>query len=410
MKAFLPLLCLPLFLYSHTLEELVEISHKNRVVEAASFSVNAKEKAYESTQSGYLPTINIGGAYLNTYKETPASAQNTLRANASLQYILYDGGKKDALYDQLLYTVDAGKENLEAVKNTISLDVTRLYFAYLSLSADKEATHQEIKQLEAELQRLEMFYKTGSVTRDEVDKIDSRLKNADVVLNEIELGIQRVLHTLEYYTTQEITIINPGSTLKIETVQSSQTRPDIKVLEFEAQALMSEALTRKSNNLPTLFFDNTLSYSEYYFDDKVYEKNSLPNEQNVASLNFAWNVFDFGATTEAYESKQFEYLAKKATLDYEKNKADVNYRLAKKELDLANLNIKATKATLDAASSTYELIKLKYQNGTIDNVAYLQALSEKFSAQRGYERAKNDVEIKKAEVLFYSGHTIKEFL
>jgi outer membrane protein TolC len=379
------------------------------VVEAASFAVHAKEKVYESTKSGYLPTVNIGGAYLHTMKETMSSAKNTLRANASLQYILYDGGKRGALYDQLLFSVDAQKENLEAVKNTISLDVTRLYFEYLSLGADKDATNQVIKQLKAELTRLEMFYKTGSVTRDEVDKIDSRLKSAEVVLHEIELDIQKVLHTLEYYTTQEITTIESGSSIQLNEIQTSEMRPDIKVLELEAKALMYEAKTKKSNNLPTLYFDNTYSYSKYYFDDKSNESNFLVNNQNVASLNVTWNIFDFGATTKAYEAKQYEYLARQASLEHEKNKADVDYRLSQKALQIAKLKIEATKATLDATSATYELIKLKYQNGTIDNVAYLEALSEKFSAQRGYERAKNDLEVKKAEVLFYSGHTIKEF-
>lgn len=409
MKAFIPLLCLPLFLYSYNLEELVEVSHKNRVVEAADFVVKAKEKAYESTKSGYLPTLNLGGTYQNTYKETAASAKNILRGSASLQYVLYDGGKRGALYDQLLYSVDAGKENLESVKNTISLDVTRLYFEYLSLNADKDATNQEITQLQAELERLEMFYKTGSVTRDEVDKIDSRLKSADVVLHEIELAIQRVLHTLEYYTTQEITNIERGSSIKAGTIETSQTRPDIKMLELEAKSLMYEAKTKKSNNLPTVYFDNTYSYTEYYFDNKVLDQGFAINNQNIASLNVNWNVFDFGSTTKAYEAKQYEYLASKSSLEHEKNKADVDYRLSKKALEIASLKIKATKATLDATSATYELIQLKYQNGTIDNVAYLQALSEKYDAQRGYERAKNDLEVKKAEMLFYSGHTIKEF-
>jgi len=84
--------------------------------------------------------------------------------------------------------------------------------------------------------------------------------------------------------------------------------------------------------------------------------------------------------------------------------------LQKKSLEIAKLKTESTQATLDAASSTYELIKFKYQNGTIDNVAYLLALSEKYDAKRGYERAMNDLEIKKAELIYYSGKDIKEFL
>lgn len=410
MKSLIPLLFFPIFLYSYTLEELVEVSQKNRVIQAASLSVKAEEKNYESTKSGYLPTINVTGTYLNAYKETPALARNTLKASASLQYTLYDGGKKGAIYDKLLFSVDASKENLEAIKNTISLDVTRLYFEYLSFMAYKDATEQQIKQLEAELQRLQMYYKTGSATRDEVDKIDSRIKIEKVVLNEIELEVQRVLYTLEYYTAQKIDSIEAGSSIALEEIQTVKMRPDIKVIELEAQALMSDAQTTKSENLPTLYFDNTYTYSDYYFDDKTKESTFLVENQNIATLNVAWNVFDFGAISEAYQSKQYRYLSKKSTLEFQIQKADVDYRLAQKELEILKLKIDATKATLDAASSTFELIKLKYQNGAIDNIAYLQSLSEKYGAERVYEKAKNDLEIKKAELLYYSGHTIEEYL
>lgn len=410
MKAFIPLLCFPLFLYSYNLDELVEISLKNRVVKAASLTVNAKEKAYESTKSGYLPTVNVTGTYLNKTKETPAAARDTLQATASLQYTLYDGGKRGALYDQLLYKVDASKENLESVKNTITLDVTRLYFDYLSHMSNKNATLQQIKQLEAELQRLQMYYDTGAVTRDEVDKIDSNVKMEKVVLNEIDLSLERVLHTLEYYTAEKIDRIDAGSFVAMDEIEKVQMRPDIKVMSLEAKALMSEAKTVKSDNLPTVYFDNTYTYSDYYFDDESLSSSFLVKNQNVASLNLSWNVFDFGAISEAYESKQYEYLSSKSLLDYEINKADVDYRLSQKELEILELKITATKATLDAATSTYELIKLKYQNGAIDNVAYLQALSEKFNAKRLYEKAKNDLEIQKAQVLYYSGHIIKEYI
>ncbi|MDQ1244038.1 MAG: hypothetical protein QG565_378, partial [Campylobacterota bacterium] len=79
-------------------------------------------------------------------------------------------------------------------------------------------------------------------------------------------------------------------------------------------------------------------------------------------------------------------------------------------LEIAKLKTESTKATLDAAASTYELIKFKYQNGTIDNVAYLLSLSEKYDANRDYDRALNDLEIKKAELIYQSGKDVREFL
>lgn len=409
MRFLFPMLCIPIFLYSYTLDELIELSHKNRVVESATHQLSAKEKAYDSSKSSYLPTLELGGAYQNVYEETPALAQNSLKVQASLKYTIYDGGKKGSLYDQLESGIDASRQNVEAIKNSISLDVARLYFEYLSLESDKDATNQEIEQLKAEFKRLDLFYKSGSATKDEVAKIDSRLKNAMVMLSEIELESQRILHTLEYYTTQKIQKIDEGSVVALNE-QERVERADIESLEYEALSVLHEAKTKKSENLPKVYFDNTLSYSDYYFDDKSLESSFLVDTQNIAMLNLSWNVFDFGARTKAYESKFQEYLSKKATIEHEKHKADVDYRLAKKSLEIATAKVEAAKATLEAASATYELIKFKYQNGTIDNVAYLLALSEKYDASRGYERAMNDLEIKKAELIYYSGKDIKEFL
>ncbi|MDY0123620.1 TolC family protein [Sulfurimonas sp.] len=409
MRFLFPMLCIPVFLYSYTLDELIELSHKNRVVESATHQLSAKEKAYDSSKSSYLPTLELGGTYQNVYEETPALAQNSLKVQASLKYTIYDGGKKGSLYDQLESGIDASRQNVEAIKNSISLDVARLYFEYLSLESDKDATNQEIEQLKAEFKRLDLFYKSGSATKDEVAKIDSRLKNAMVMLSEIELESQRILHTLEYYTTQKIQKIDEGSVVTLNE-QERVARADIESLEYEALSVLHEAKTKKSENLPKVYFDNTLSYSDYYFDDKSLESSFLVDTQNIAMLNLSWNVFDFGARTKAYESKFQEYLSKKSALEHEKHRADVEYRFAKKALEIAKQKVDATKATLDAASSTYELVKFKYQNGTIDNVAYLESMSEKYDADRGYKRALLDLEVKKAELIYYSGKDVKEFL
>ncbi|MDD5373445.1 MAG: TolC family protein [Sulfurimonas sp.] len=410
MRLFLPILCIPMFLYSYTLDELVELSHKNRVVESASHLLNSKERAYESTKNSYLPNIEVGATYQNAYEESPSFAQNTFKIQASLKYTLYDGGKEQSLYSQLKSNIDSSKMSVEATKKSLSLDVARLYFGYLAFDADKRAKLQEIEQLKADLNRLQLFYEAGTITHDELDKIDSRVKNAMVKLHEIELENQKILHALEYYTLQKIDSLEEGSHVKFVYEQEPSTRADIKALEYGATAMLYEAQSKKSQNMPQVTFNDTLSYSDYYFNNKNFESNFLIDKQNIAMVNLSWNIFDFDTTAKNYESKFEEYLSKKSTLEHEKHKADVEYRLAKKSLEIAKLKIAAAKATLDAASATYELVKVKYQNKTIDNVAYLQSLSEKFDAQRDYERALLDVEMKKAELIYYSGKDIKEFL
>jgi len=410
MKLFLPILCLPIFLHAYSLNELLDFSHGNKVVKSAQHTLASKELLYESSKDSYLPTIDIGANYKNASKETATTAQNTIKYEASISYTLYDGDKKNNLYRKLESSIDASKSEIEATKNSISLDVTRLYFEYLGLQADKEATTQAIEQLKEELKRVEFFYKAGTITKDEVVKIDSRVKNAQVLLQETELNSQRVIHTLEYYTSKKIENLQSSATIKLPQDQEKTLRADIKALEYEAESILYEANIQKSQNRPLVYLNDTLSHTDYYFDDSSLKSGFLVDDQNIAMVNVSWNIFDFGARTKAYESKLQEYFSKKSMLEYEKDKASVEYRLALKSFSIAQEKVKSTQAVVEAASLAYKLIKFKYENQTIDNVAYLLALSEKFNAQRDSKRALYELEIRKAELIYYSGKDIKEFL
>ena len=134
------------------------------------------------------------------------------------------------------------------------------------------------------------------------------------------------------------------------------------------------------------------------------------NHQNILSANLKWNIFSFGETKYKYESKYKEYLASKLKYEYEKNKANVDLQLALKAYDIAKAKIKSAEANLKAAESAYEVIKSKYENGLIDNVAYLESLTEKFDAISQLKTSINDLEIKKANIIYHNGEKLEEYI
>ena len=152
-------------------------------------------------------------------------------------------------------------------------------------------------------------------------------------------------------------------------------------------------------------------HNNYY--DNNYDKfidTDSNNHQTVASANMKWNLFSFGQTKYQYESKQKEYLASRSNFEYEKNKADVDLQLALKSYNIAKAKIKSTEATLKAAQSAYEIIKSKFENGLIDNVAFLQSLTEKYDAISQHKKAINDLEVKKATIIYHSGEKLQEYI
>lgn len=398
----------PLFLYSQNLEELVNLSINNKMVNASQQSLDSVKDAYESSKSGYLPKVDVGSKYSITNQEQPTNPEKSTTAYGSVSYTLYDGGKKYDVYDAYESTIKSGTESLESLKNNISLNVITYYFNYLSLVSQKDAKLKEIEQLETQLKRLNRFLDVGTTTEDEVQKLISSVENSKVTLQELELQIETILHNLEYVTGESVTITTGSNIKELENGLNSDLRFDIKSLEYDLQTKRSNAEAEKSGYLPTIVLNNT--YTTYNMD---YENNSYKypyDSQNVVSATLSWNVFSFGETKYKHESKFKDYLSSKSKLEYEKNKASVDLKLALKAYEIGKAKIKSAQANLKAASSAYDVIKSKFENGLVDNVAYLQSLSEKYNAISQLNTSINDLEIKKANIIYQSGKKLQEYI
>lgn len=399
----------PLSLFSENLTELITLSKENKMIDVSKQNLESTMLQYSSIKKGYLPSVTIGADYQNANKETIATPQEMTRLYGTVAFTIYDGGKRENTFDQYEFSVKRDSESLQNTKNQIALEVINYYYSYLAYESQKEAKIKEIEQLTAQQKRLERFLEAGTTTSDEVDKIISRVESANVILHEIELNIQTILHNLEYTVGKSVDI-QDGSKIKEYISKEETLRSDIKALENDMQSLLYSAKGVKSGHYPTLSISDTYSNNDLEYDSSVYDSSSRDYDQNIISLNLSWKIFDFGSTTKAYESAYRRYLALKSQYEYEKNKASVDLKLAYKSYNIGKLKISSAQAGLRAAESAYESIKAKFQNGLVDNVAYLEALSERFNAQSALETALYDLEIKKANIIYHSGKNLQEYI
>ncbi len=407
MKKFYFIFLTPLFLYSQNLEELINLSIQNKLVDSSQKSLDSIKDEYKSVKSANLPSLDIGASHSITDEETASVPKNSSKTYATISYELYDGGKKYDNYDSYESKIKSNENAIEALKNDISLDVINYYYNYLSFISQKEAKEKEIEQLDSQLTRLSRFLNAGTTTEDEVQKIISRLENAKVNLQELELEMLTILHNLEYITGQKVSIDAGSNVKEIENQMQSDSRFDLKSMEYNLDSKLSNAKSEKSAYLPSVTLDNTYTYYDKNYDGNY---SSDPDKQNILSANLKWNLFSFGETKYKYESKYKDYLSSKSKYEYEKNRANVDLQLALKSYDIAKLKIKSSQANLKAATTTYDVIKSKYENGLIDNVAFLESLSEKFTALSQLKTSLNELEIKKAKILYYNGKKLGEYI
>ncbi|WP_419774316.1 TolC family protein [Halarcobacter sp.] len=406
MKKSILAMFLPLILLGQNLDELVELSLKNQLINSYEYDTDSIKKEYESVKSSYYPKLDVSATYSNTNEETPSVPNDGIRSSASINFVLYDGNKRSNTFSKYRSNIKSSQESLNSSKNQIALDVSSYYFNYLALLAQKEAKLKQIDQLKAQEERLSKFLAVGSTTKDEVEKIISRVESENVNLHSIELDLQTILFNLEYITGKKISI-SEGSMIKDYQVTQDSQRADIKALEYDVKAQFDNAKIEKSGYLPTITLDNTYTDYDYNYDNSAYES---IEDQNIFSVNMKWNLFSFGETKNRYEAQYKKYLSLKSRYEYERNRANTDLQLAQRAFNIAKLKVKSANASLKAATSAYEVIKSKYENGLIENVAYLEALSEKYDAMSLLEFAKYDLEIKKANIIYHSGENLKDYI
>lgn len=400
-------LSFPALLLSESLNDLIEMSLKNKNVMSSQRNIESVQEEYKSAKKGYLPSVSVGAGYTDVSHETSGLADNSLDAYVNLSYTIYDGGKKDLTYKSYESQIIGSKEDLTSLKNEVSLDVVEHYFNYLTYVSQKNAKLKEIEQLNAQYERLSKFLDVGTTTIDEVDSIVSNIESANVELHELELNIQTVLHELEYITGRKVSI-NDGSYIELNE-EPSELRNDIKSLKQSMQTELINAKSVKTTNNPQVNLDNTYTYTDYNFDNSSYADSTI-DDQNVLSVNVTWNLFDFGSNDASYTAAYKSYLSSKSTYEYEKNKAEVDLRLAKKSYEIYKLKIKSANAGVRAAISAYDVTKSKYENGLVDNVSFLEALSDKSDAESSLISAKNDLEISKANLMYQKGKNVWEYV
>lgn len=404
MKKFLFLSLFPLFTFAGNLDELLNLAEQNKQVEASRYSLEAsKEKEY-ATKSSYLPNLTLGATQTFNQESNMFAAEKNATGTATISFTIYDGGKREASFEQQQALVKSATFALASVQNNVSLDVIYYYYNYLSTLANKESTLKKMEQLEAERYRLEKFLSVGAITADELQKIVSSIEQTKVDLLTLDNTLNNISNTLEYLTGQEV-VVEKGSTIVYKDVNTSEEskRLDILALEESLKSTKSEIEIAKAPNKPTLVLQDT--YSKYDFDYPT-QVDSL-EQQNSVQLAMEWKIFDFASTSSNAQAAYLNYLAKNSELAYTKYKAKASFKNAQNSYKTSLAKIEAAKSKLQASEMTYELVKKKFQQGIVNNVTYLDALSDKFNSNSQLQTALNEVEYQKAVLLYEMGENIK---
>ena len=407
MKKLYLLFCIPCAIFAQDLKELVQLSIQNEIIVSEQHNKQALEYAHKGLQKDKLPSATMNANYANTLNENISSPKNVLGANLQAHYQLYDGGNLNSSLESYRAKIKSAEENIQASKNNLALQTISHYFNYQSLVSQREVIKETIANLNTEHQRIQKFLQTGMTTKDELYLSQLTIESESIQHHEIDVQMQNILHSLLDLTGQRASITK-GSSIKEVASLVVEVRPDIKALQYDVQDALHSAKASKSSQRPNVSLDNIATFSNANYSSNDYSDETQFNNQ--ISLNLSWQIFDFGASSNRYQSLYAQYLSLNTHYEYEKKKAQTALELSNKVYETTKLKINLAKTRLKVANVVYEMTKAKYDNHIIDYLVYLDALSKKQLAISELEKTKNELEIHKATIIYYSGKNLKEYI
>ena len=396
LKNILILFLISTSLYAVSLKELlnsVEVTNENYQAQQALQQMAKKQ--YESASKNDFPTLNLIGAYENNSKVLEHEPEDILYGELKASYTLYDGGRitNNKLAKKSLH--ESQKFNTQYLKQEIMLDVIREYFSFQNSKSAIEVLNYKINELDVQIKKSEILVKNDLATKDKLQALIASKKESLYDIETLKIDLENSILQLSLLTGLDI--LPQDDDKLLEPVYKEEQRYDIEAKKLEAQSLKYNE--KMHNYLPTISINNSLKKQKYLDYDEIY--NDKLNNQISLQINIP--IFDFGKISKDKEASQLETLALNKEIEYKEKSIQIERKLALKSLESSKIKLDSAIAALEATNTTYDFSKKRFDANLISYTEYLTELTKKQDANYRIILAKNDIELKKANLAFALG-------
>ena len=383
-------------LYAVSLKELlnsVEVTNENYQAQQALQQMAKKQ--YESASKDNFPTLNLIGAYENNSKVLEHEPEDILYGELKASYTLYDGGRitNNKLAKKSLY--ESQKFNTQYLKQEIMLDIIKEYFSFQNIKSAIEVLNYKINELDVQIKKSEILVKNDLATKDKLQALIASKKESLYDIETLKIDLENSILQLSLLTG--VDILPQDDDKLLEPVYKEEQRYDIEAKKLEAQSLKYNE--KMHNYLPTISINNSLKKQKYLDYDEIY--NDKLNNQISLQINIP--IFDFGKISKDKEASQLETLALNKEIEYKEKSIQIERKLALKSLESSKIKLDSAIAALEATNTTYDFSKKRFDANLISYTEYLTELTKKQDANYRIILAKNDIELKKANLAFALG-------
>lgn len=387
------------------LRELFKRAKKNYQLIAKDDGIAQADAERLSALLEFGPTFSMKYDY--RYQTTPSIGGGSYYggngASVTANWELYSGfstlnkvKQKEALHRGSIADRNFTEQNLY-------LQIIQQYYAYFTNYSNLISLQQKKKLLQNNVERLKELYSSGLTTIDDLESLKAEASLTDYQIAQKELEVEQNRLNLSLLTNSEVVEIQRED-LRFPDINTRAERSDIVALQ--EQAISIDYQRRQLSYAPKINLYNTFSYNDT-FGDAI--RKSAEKNQNIVgvSVSMSLDSLSLFKRKEAIGLSQMKALKE---LSYKKEEQKRDIELYKKSLDIARIKVNSAEAGLKSATLTFDNVSKRYDAQLVNYVDYLNALSQKFTAEATYVESLNNYEMQKANFAFFSGQDLEKHI
>ena len=419
-----------------TLEQCVRYAYDNNIqLKQHQLYVQKAENDLLQSKLSLLPSLNISGNYTsskgkvldqNTFEIVTGKTVNSFSGGISSSVSLFRGLQQKNTIDRNLYSLLAGIENVEKLKNDHSINIALYYLQIVHAQEQLTVAENQLELTMLQVNRTAALVDAGSVPEGDLFDIQSQAARDELQIvtarNTLDLSRLNLAQLLDLETRTNFQIVIPDfSNLEITELLSSVDDlfataeiilPQVKAAEYSLKSAEKQLAFTKGYRSPTLSlqggYDSRYSSSARHPTEDIYPfRDQIKDGVNsYIGLQMSIPVFNGWQVNTGVRNAKLNVQDYQLQLQLTKNTLYKEIQMAHADA-AASLKkyISATKAVA-SMEEAFRYTEQRYEVGLMNFVDYSTSKTRLEAAQSDMLQAKFEYIFKTKILDFYNGREI----
>ena len=408
-----------------TIQECVDYAIKNNLqVQAQAYNKDVQAKNLDIAKREYLPSVS--GTISNTASFGNSQFVNTTvrndnfnsNANLGANILVYNHGRLEKTIRKTAFDVDASLQDIETIKNNISLQIAQQYLSVMLNREIKKISESAMENAQKLYDRAKITTEVGTTAQTVLAEATASLarekqnvKTAQSNIDKALFAMAQILQLQDYKTFDVVDIPVPDELApQTESVEDVLTiaygsQPVIKAAEIRIKAAEAQTEVVKTNFWPTIsanagigtlynnqLYTDNLNYGQLpYIKEHSFTQQYKDNFGQQIGLNANIPIFNKGNTKRQVEQTKINESIAKNNLEQQKFQLKQDIQQAQFNAD-SNYEIyvsaseaeRSTKLALDFATKSYDAGRSTIYDVTMARNNYANAQGSVAQAKYNY--------------------------